>query len=297
MLFNKIILKAHNLYEELSLLARKHSRLITVSSLALFLSAIVTALIFTNINVHDISLLPLVLIVALLAPITLLINTLRVHVAYLSVNGNGKFSKSMRTALISSAANHLPVPGGVFTRIGHIASGIPGNLGKATALTIASMLYSIVIGATGLLLTISTQGKTDISLAYTLIPCGIALAGITIWLRSLIQAGYAYQLLGIEILAILTEGARLWACLLALNTVIQPLQAISLALNAVVGSLFGLAPGGLGIREIAGAGLASIIDIPATAVIIAIAINRILGMTVMALALIPWLRTGGAHSS
>src|SRR5690606_1313415 len=270
MIFNKIILKAHNLYEGLSLLTRKHSRLITASSLALLLSAIVTALIFTNINVHDISLLPLVLIVAPLVPITLLINTLRVHVAFLSVNGNGKFSESMRTALISSAANHLPLPGGVFTRIGHIASGIPGNLGKATVLTIASMLYSIVIGATGLVLTIGTQGKTDISLAYILIPCGIALAGITIWLRSLIQAGYAYQLLGIEILAILTEGARLWVCLLALNTVIQPLQAISLALNAVVGSLFGLAPGGLGIREIAGAGLASIIDIPATAVIIAI---------------------------
>lgn len=273
------------LYERASAVARRHANWVTALSILLFAVTIGFAIRHAPINLLNLAAEPLAFVFLLLIPCTLLVNSLRVHVSATALGTARGMGASVRAALLSSAANLLPLPGGAVVRVSHIAAGDAGKLVSAGTVTVGSIAFAFASGLAGLSAALGLGGAAWHYGATGLLGA-VCLGVITFaWLARRIRPRYASQLAGIELAGIAIESARLWTCLAALHSYIPPQDAVALSLNTVVGSVFGLAPGGLGVRELVGAGIAATLHVSATTVIIAIALNRLLGMTFMAMAL------------
>lgn len=273
------------LYEDASALARRYAHWVTTLSILLFAVTIAAAIYYSPVDLSSLAPVPLAVIFLVLIPCTLLINSLRIHVSSTALGTARGLRASVRAALLSSAANLLPLPGGAVVRVSHIAAGDASKLMSAGTVTVASIAFSLAIGLGGLSASIGFRPGTGHFGAIGLSGAGCLAAATLFWLLRRIRALHACQLAAIETAAIATESARLWTCLAALHSTVSPQNAIALSLNTVIGSLFGLAPGGLGIRELVGAGIAASLQVSAATVIIAIALNRLLGMSFMGLAL------------
>lgn len=273
------------LYEEASALARRHAHWVTTLSILLFAVTIALAVYYSPVDLRALAPGPLAVIFLLLVPCTLLINALRIHVSSMALGTARGLGSSVRAALLSSAANLLPLPGGAVVRVSHIAAGDAGKLVSAGTVTVASVALSLAIGLAGLSASIGFRPGAGRFGAIGLFGAGCLAAATLFWLLRRIRPLHACQLAAVELAAMATESARVWTCLAALHSTVSPQNAIALSLNTVIGSLFGLAPGGLGIRELVGAGIAATLQVSAATVIIAIALNRLLGMSFMGLAL------------
>jgi len=279
------------LYERASGIARRYANWVTSLSILLFAVTIGVAIHYTPVDLLTLAPGPLLAVFVLLIPSTLLINSLRVHVSAKALGTCRGMGASVRAALLSSAANLLPLPGGAVVRVSHIAAGDANKLVSAGSVTIASIALSLAIGIAGLSVSIGFRPNAGrLGIAGLSIAACLAAATL-LWLVRRIRPLHAWQLASIELAAIAAESARLWTCLAALHSAVSPENAIALSLNTVIGSLFGLAPGGLGVRELVGASIAATVRISAATVVIAIALNRLLGMTFMALALLALRRT------
>ncbi len=273
------------LYEQASGIMRRHAAWVTGLSIALFAVTIGFAIAHAPVDLLNLAPAPLLAIFLLLIPCTLLVNSLRIHVSSTALGTARGMAASVRAALLSSAANLLPLPGGAVVRVSHIAAGDANKLVSAGTVTVASIALSLAIGLAGLSVSIGFRTRAGHFETIGLFAAVCLAAATLVWLVRRIRPLHACQLTAIEFAAIATESARLWTCMAALHSTVSPPNAIALSLNTVIGSLFGLAPGGLGIRELVGASIAATMHISAATVIIAIALNRLLGMTFMALAL------------
>ncbi len=280
-----MIATIYRAYEHAVTFSRRHRALVTIASLALFAITVAVALAHLPIKLVSLDPKPLLLVLFVLAPCTLAINTWRIRASARALSTHAGIWTSMRMALLSSAANLLPIPGAAIVRVGHIAGGDSGKLGRAAGLTLGSLMLALACGFGGLAASAYLQaGQTMIALSGAATSCGLAVVA-AYWLARRAGASLALELALVEVASIATESARLWACLLALKVAIPFAAAVALSLNTTVGGVVAVAPGGLGIRELVGASVAAAISLSAAGTVIAIAINRLLDLVFMGLTL------------
>lgn len=197
-------------------------------------------------------------------------------------------AEALRVAVLSSAANLLPLPGAVAVRT-HQLRGAAG----------AKRAFGVTAGAgicwlgTALL----AAGLADLAAnhrAAGLVPAALGAAGVALaWFlvrRAATSAPSAWWWIwACEIGQVAVGAARLALAVAALGSPVDLAQALGLAVAPVAGSAVGVLPGGLGVREAIAASIAALVDLPAAVGGAAAAVDRILGLVVVA-ALVPLAR-------
>jgi hypothetical protein len=189
-----------------------------------------------------------------------------------------------RVSVLSTAANLLPIPGAVLVRsraLRQRGTGLGAALSVTTAIGIAWVGVNAVLA--GVLQVLAGEPPLGAALlAGGLVVCALAglLAART---RGVVlhRSDVATVLL-VEVVAVLVAAGRLQLALWGLGYSADAAQSLALSLAGSLGSAVGFLPAGLGVREVLAAGIGPIVGLPAAVSLVATAVDRVLGLVVLA---------------
>ena len=189
-----------------------------------------------------------------------------------------------RVSVLSTAANLLPIPGAVLVRSGALrrrGTGLGAALSVTTAIGIAWVgVTAVLAGALQLV-----DGEPPLGLAVLaggLVVCGLAaLLGARTRGVVLSRSDVATVAL-VEVVAVLVAAGRLQLALWGLGYSPDAAQSLALSLAGSLGSVVGFLPAGLGVREVLAAGIGPVVGLPAAVSLVATAVDRVLGLVVLA---------------
>lgn len=189
---------------------------------------------------------------------------------------------AVRTAVLSSAANLLPIPGAVAVRAHRLrAAGYRRSIGATTAAGICWLGTALAVAAVAHLAT-EREARTLVVLA-----AGLLTLAASWWLHArsatVPDPGVAWLLvLACELGQVAVAAVRYAFAVAALDLSASATQSLGLAVAPVAASAVGLLPGGLGLREAIAASLAALVDLPASVGAAATAVDRVVGLAVLA---------------
>jgi uncharacterized membrane protein YbhN (UPF0104 family) len=222
---------------------------------------------------------PLVLSALLLCPLSTAANAAEFAATAAIVGERVRPAEALRVAVISSAANLLPLPGAVAVRTHRLrrAAGYRRAFAVTAGAGICWLGTALVIaGAADLL----DAGRAASAAAVAAGGAGVAASAV------MIRDRRWWWVLAAEIGQVAVGAARLGLAVAALDVSVDVRQSLGLAVAPVAGSAVGILPGGLGVREAIAATIAALVDLPAAVGGAAAAIDRVLGLVVVA-ALVP----------
>lgn len=255
-------------------------KVIIILTVLFFLVSLSYALYVFPTSLSELKIQPMLMVMAFGVPAMVLLNSAQY---WLSAAFNGKnpsLRDSVEITIIARAANMLPLPGGTIARVAALKSlgvsirdGVSINLLLAFVWLGLSFIYSSVWMA------------TIIESIYTLIFLGI---GVCILLPTVIyllymsgKPKYVLLVLGTKTLMLIVDSAKILLCFYALDISANFAQASALSVSGVLGSAVSIVPAGLGIREAVASILAKMVGLSLSAGFLAVALNRILSMSVI----------------
>jgi hypothetical protein len=172
-------------------------------------------------------------------------------------------SAAFRVTVFSSAANHLPLPGGILLRVGAMtAAGADAK--RAAAATLASG-FLWISAAFAIAAPFAAMGAPPLAFALAGAALVSGAAGLYLAFRLRRRFLDLLSLLGLNLLCAVTYALAVFVALAALGAADAGV-ALVVSAAGVIGNAVSLAPAGLGVREAAAAGLAALIGAePATA--------------------------------
>ena len=193
-------------------------------------------------------------------------------------------AEAARVSVLSTAANLLPIPGAVLVRSGALrqrGTGLGSALSVTTAIGIAWVGVNAVLA--GALQVVAGEPPLGAALlAGGLVVC--ALAGL-LPARTrgvVLHRSDVGTVLVVEVVAVLVAAGRLQLALWGLGFSPDAAQSLALSLAGSLGSAVGFLPAGLGVREVLAAGIGPIVGLPAAVSLVATAVDRVLGLVVLA---------------
>jgi hypothetical protein len=192
-----------------------------------------------------------------------------------------------RIAVLSSAANVLPLPGATLVKVQSLKRmGIRYGPGMSVTLAI-SLVWVAVSALLASVLLLSTSDQTGLGI-------GMSAGGAVLLLAALVLArmqtlhlslGNAYmRMLLLEFVGVVMSSARLLCILAALGFDSSWTAGALLSSAGVVATAAGLFPGGLGLRELLSAAIAPAVGLPAAVGTVVAAIDRVLNFVVLGIA-------------
>jgi len=183
---------------------------------------------------------------------------------------------ALRIAVLSSAANLLPVPGAVLVRARALNQlGTPYR----QAFTATAVVGVAWMGATGVLAGVLLAAGGEGRAGAIFFVAGAVLVAAVARGR---PAPLVFRILTVEAATVAVGGLRYYLVLRGLGFDVDPGQAVALTVGAVVASAIGIFPGGLGLRELVAAGISPLVDLPAAVGLLAVAVDRLIGLPLLA---------------
>lgn len=221
------------------------------------------------------------LVILIGVPATTLLNAVTYLLTARVVGHRVSVSGSLEITVIGSAANLMPIPGGTATRVAGL---VGAGTGVREATWVTFLVALLWMGTTLLYAAASVAILGASPWAWTLLGAAgiaaLALGAHRLARRtSLARIG---MLVIVQLLLALTDNLRYFLCLRALGSPAGFGQAAALTAAAIAGSVVGLAPAGLGIREAAAAALAPVVGVAPAFGILAATLNRLLALVVLA---------------
>jgi uncharacterized membrane protein YbhN (UPF0104 family) len=207
-------------------------------------------------------------------------------------------AEAARVSILSTAANLLPIPGAVLVRTRALrqrGSRLTPALSVTTLIGLAWVGVAGVL-AGGLHLVVGERPFGAAVLALGVLVC--AGTGVAVTRQAAVSASPAdlATVVAVEVVAVLVAAARLLLALWGLGYDASVTQALALSLAAVLGSAVGFLPAGLGVRELLAAGIGPLVGLPAAVSLVATAVDRLLGLVVLAGVAAVLVATGGHRS-
>jgi hypothetical protein len=234
---------------------------------------------------------PLAAAALLVSPLTVALNAAELRWAAAIVAPPGRslaWRPALRTVVIATAANLLPLPAGALVRVEAVTR-TGATIGAATAVNVvaAGLWVSAGIGlAAGAVLgTRPTAGAIGLAVALTGVAVSTLLCakvGRGAWRGGLLRLG------AVELTTALLHAARLVLVLAAVGIEVTAVQGLVLGGAAPLAAAAGVFPSGIGLAEALTAVLAPAAGLPAAAGLLASTLGRVVGLTatvVIALAL------------
>jgi hypothetical protein len=192
------------------------------------------------------------------------------------------WTTALRTVLVATAANLLPLPAGAVVRIQAMREeGVGG--GRATSINVIGAGAWI---ATGLLVAaLAAVGSAPTVAVVLTLGAGLAGVGLAVALvartATVPTARASTLLVGIEAVTVVIHGLRLVVVLLALGLDVTVRQGLTLGAATPLAAAAGVFPSGIGLAEALTALIAPLVALPAAAGFAATAFGRVVGLLVI----------------
>jgi hypothetical protein len=238
-----------------------------------------------DVTFDEIRWVPMVIAALVGVPLTLVANTLEYLLSARTLGHRMPFLPALQLTTMSTAANLLPIPGAFLVRVQGLRA-MGSRYGKALASTAVVGLVWIGVSAVmaAILLAVGQRWVAAAVLGAAGIP---PLVGAHAWLRRAVpETGERRRvgglLVAVELFAVFVNAGRLVLILVGLGVDAAVDQALVLAVSSSLAAAAGILPGGFGLRELIAAALAPLVGLPASAGFAATAINRLMGIVVLA---------------
>ncbi|MFT7610196.1 MAG: hypothetical protein ACI9MX_003280 [Candidatus Aldehydirespiratoraceae bacterium] len=240
----------------------------------------------TGLAVDDINWLPIGVAFAIAAPASLVLKAFEFRISAQIAGQNPGRRRSLNVAVVSSAANLLPLPGSLLVTVRSLSED-GSTYGRAIA---ASAVPGLAwLGITGIVGGIAIGIEGALWLAVLTIACGMAagIAATTLFASTAPADGRVK--LGASIIAVeagwlAVSAVRLGLAVTALGVSIDPTQAVALSVAGALTVAIGFFPGGLGVREALIAALAPLIGLPFDTGVLLGSLDRVVWLAFLALA-------------
>jgi uncharacterized membrane protein YbhN (UPF0104 family) len=235
------------------------------------------------------------LIVLVLAPLTVLENAAEFRVMG-GINGHRiGWGPAIRLTILATAANLLPLPGGVAIRTQALRQR-GSTYRHALGANVAAMLTWIAMGSIAIAILMAANSSRWVAVLVLAVVGACSLAGVTAILRPACRGShvkYLGQLIAVESLMVIVGGTRIFLAFRLIGLTATATQAIALTAAAIFAAAIGIFPGGLGIRELMAGVIATAVSLPGTEAVAATASDRVavqLSIALFTLMLLPKLR-------
>jgi hypothetical protein len=232
----------------------------------------------------DVRWLPLVLAAVVGVPLSLLANTLEYVVSARILHHRVALLPAVQLTTMSTAANLLPIPGAFLIRVQGLRA-LGSRYDKAAASTAVIGLVWIGVSASLAAIFLAVYDSWLAAAVFAVIAVSLLLAAYT-WLTRTLTLGerrrIAAAAVAVELFAVGVDAGRLVLILDGLGVDASLGQAMVLAVASSLAAAAGILPGGFGLRELIAALLAPLVGLAASAAFAATALNRVLGMIVLA---------------
>lgn len=245
---------------------------VTLIALSIFIYGL---LVFSeNQSIGEISIAYSFPILFFLLPATAIINSIRYKLSAQAINREKKFKDCFEITTYGTLSNLLPIPGGIIVRTTNLKTQ-PGESYKSALFitlfsSILSAAFTVTIATTAFSL---HQGSPLFSIFPLTLLVAIIIFGLNTYNSKAIQ-----KLTLLEVTSTLIDATRIFFCFMIISQAISITESVILSGASVLGSTISIIPAGLGIKEFAGAYMATFISISSSSAFIALAINRGLGI-------------------
>lgn len=217
-------------------------------------------------------------------PVGVALNVLELLLAARVAGRDLSVPAACRVTLLASAANLLPLPGGVLVRVNELAGGEGGLRGAVGGTGFMGLVWvgtTCVLAAAVLLLERAFVASGVLAaLGVAAAAAGVGLAARELRSRPLVKLVAAA--IAVELVFATVFGVRMWACARAIGSPATVQQGIVLGVSAALASVVGIFPGGLGLGEALAALLGPLTGLPASVSFLAAGLNRLIGIVVQA---------------
>ncbi len=252
---------------------------ITLAAATLFLVGMVWSIKTLKIGFADLAVGPLAILSFILVPLSLVYGGLGLQLLAKVAGLKMEHRFAFRSSAFAQLAEILPLPGGAIVRTGALMS-IGAKAGEGTMLVLAAAFLWISIAAAGAGYAVHVAGA-QWGLGFFALGLLVA-AAILIWIAGKAGLSIGLQILVHRLVGLILTGLRI-ACAFAIIGITLPIESsMVFAFATIVGSAASIAPAGLGISEALSGALAPIVSVAPAAAFLAIALNRIIGLSVTA---------------
>lgn len=235
---------------------------------------------------RDIEWVPVVLALVVAAPASLALKAAEFRVAARVVGQRPSRRRSVDVAVVSSAANLLPLPGSLLVTVRSLSED-GSSYGRALA---ASAVPGLAwLGITGLVggAAIATEGPWWLGAVTVAAGVGALVSAGVLFSNTAPadgRVGLAATILAVEAGWLAVSAVRLGLAVTALGVSVAPTQALALSVAGALTVAIGFFPGGLGIREALIAGLSPLIGLPFDTGILIGSLDRVVWLLFLAIA-------------
>lgn len=230
---------------------------------------------------------PLLVLVVVTAPLTVVCNAAEYRLIGRSLGHDVAPRKAVHVTLAATLANYLPAPGGVAVRTAALTR---EGTKVRSALWMNGIAALLWLGATGVLAGgVLVWSPSLRARAAVMVVVGLAALGIGA--VSLLKRTHDVALLSafvaVEVLVALVAGARVYLSLIAIGDPASFGAALGVSTSTVIAAAVGIAPAGLGVREALAGTVGVAVGIPVASAVAAAAVDRVasqVGLAATALA-------------
>lgn len=250
---------------------------------------------------------PLLLAAVVVTPLTIALNAAELKAMAVGVATKPdtvSWPVAVRTVVLATAANLLPVPAGAVIRVQVLRKAGSTTAGAATVTLAAAAIWvgvSLVFAGAAVAAGVGSRGAAaagagaavgagaggaggapvvgwlGVALGVAAVVLGVGavrVVGRTTWVAATTYLGV------VEVATALLHAARLWLVLLGLGVGSTLWQAVVIGAASPLAAAAGFFPGGIGLAELLGALLAPVAGLAAAAALLAVAVGRLLGLAV-----------------
>lgn len=256
-------------------------RIFLAAAVPLFFGAGIWAYMTADVGWRDLQILPLLGALFVGVPLTALVNGWEFETSGAMVGQDLSLGSALRVTVVATALNYLPGHGGPAFRVQSLRSTGPGYRRSSAATLVLGLAW---IGIAGLLSGALLFGFSPGSAAWIAGLGGVGamgLAGIVLAIehRSLrARLRWGTRIAAVEATSIAVTALRLYLVMYAVGVSASVTGAVVLTLAVVLGSVTGLTPGGLGIRELLAGLFAPLVGLTPALGVLVIGTDRILGL-------------------
>lgn len=220
-----------------------------------------------------------------LTPATVLVNAWELRVSARACGTSIGRDRSVRVVILATAANFLPLPGAALVRARALA--VEGaRLGQVTMVTGGAALLWVGVSASVAATPLIFTGRAVSASLFFVGAVGAAVLGV----GAVVQAGRAADvgsgptmvLVAVQFVLVTIQVTRLAMVFHAIGAPQPAIAAVVLSVSAALAASAGVFPGGLGLAEGIAAALAPLVAVGPALAFTATAINRVIGMALIA---------------
>ena len=223
---------------------------------------------------------PLAVLFVLGVPAMIVLNAAEFRAMVEAGSSNVSWRTALEVTIYTTAANMLPFPGGVVTRLGGMrARGIGMRLGSWLLL-----LFAGIWAGAGFLLSGSVVVTRNLPLGLVFLAAGVALLVLSLAGLRARETNNALlaKIMFIRLALLVVVMARMVLAVRAFGASLSLANSAVFAISSVVGTTVSLVPAGLGIREGVSALLSPIIGLDPAIGFLAATMMRVIGMAGLA---------------